>query len=255
MIAGCGGKNLRIAGPAEALAALRAVGGHVDEIGAQAPEGVLIEPVDLGVAGLDPADALEPGAEHAAAEPVLVQFADPALHAHIAEAEEGKVRTNGLPRAAGDVLKAGTGVPVVFVVEVPLLQDLPEVQGDFGSRWEVGVKLREAREILADIKATVRQDSVKKNEKIFTYGIMVIFIGCMLSVFQQIIGINAVLYFAPRIFASMGMDDPMFQTVLMGIINITFTLVAVFLRWRSWAASPCSSPVPWAWRWAPWAWP
>jgi len=57
---------------------------------------------------------------------------------------------------------------------------------------------------------------------------MVVFIGCMLSVFQQIIGINAVLYFAPRIFESMGMGDPMFQTVLMGVINITFTLVAVF---------------------------
>ena len=85
-----------------------------------------------------------------------------------------------------------------------------------------------AREILTDIKATVRQDAVKKNEKLFTYGFLVIFIGCMLSVFQQIIGINAVLYFAPRIFASMGMDDPMFQTVLMGVINITFTLVAVF---------------------------
>ena len=50
----------------------------------------------------------------------------------------------------------------------------------------------------------------------------------MLSVFQQIIGINAVLYFAPRIFESMGMGDPMFQTVLMGVVNITFTLVAVF---------------------------
>ena len=69
---------------------------------------------------------------------------------------------------------------------------------------------------------------MEKTEKLFTYGWMVIFIGCTLSVFQQIIGINAVLYFAPRIFESMGMGNPMFQTVLMGIINITFTLVAVF---------------------------
>ena len=80
------------------------------------------------------------------------------------------------------------------------------------------------REILAEIKAT----AVEKTEKLFSYGWMVIFIGCMLSVFQQIIGINAVLYFAPRIFESMGMGNPMFQTVLMGVINITFTLVAVF---------------------------
>ncbi|MBQ8021745.1 MAG: D-xylose transporter XylE [Bacteroidales bacterium] len=81
-----------------------------------------------------------------------------------------------------------------------------------------------AREILAEIKAT----AVEKTEKLFAYGPMVIFIGCMLSVFQQIIGINAVLYFAPRIFESMGMGNPMAQTVIMGVINITFTLVAVF---------------------------
>lgn len=81
-----------------------------------------------------------------------------------------------------------------------------------------------AKEILAEIKATV----VEKREKIFTYGILVVFIGCMLSVFQQIIGINAVLYFAPRIFESMGVDNNMLFTVIMGVINITFTLVAVF---------------------------
>jgi SP family xylose:H+ symportor-like MFS transporter len=57
---------------------------------------------------------------------------------------------------------------------------------------------------------------------------MVVFIGCMLSVFQQIIGINAVLYFAPRIFESMGVSNNMLFTVIMGIINISFTLVAVF---------------------------
>jgi len=81
-----------------------------------------------------------------------------------------------------------------------------------------------AKEILSEIKAT----ATEKTEKLFTYGWLVIFVGIMLSVFQQAIGINAVLYFAPRIFESMGMGNPMVQTVIMGVINITFTLVAVF---------------------------
>lgn len=81
-----------------------------------------------------------------------------------------------------------------------------------------------AAEILKEIKTTAEE----KTEKLLSYGWLVIFIGIMLSVFQQAVGINAVLYFAPRIFASMGAGDPMVQTVLMGIVNITFTLVAVF---------------------------
>ncbi len=80
------------------------------------------------------------------------------------------------------------------------------------------------REILSEIKET----AVEKKEKLMAYGFMVVFIGCMLSVFQQIIGINAVLYFAPRIFESMGVSNNMLFTVIMGVINISFTLVAVF---------------------------
>ena len=84
--------------------------------------------------------------------------------------------------------------------------------------------LAQAKVILSQIKATAEE----KTEKLFTYGWMVIFIGIMLSVFQQAVGINAVLYFAPRIFETMGMGNPMVQTVIMGIINILFTLLAVF---------------------------
>ena len=94
-----------------------------------------------------------------------------------------------------------------------------------------------AREILGRINGFANADSILhdikntitvKTERLMTYGFMCIFIGIMLSVFQQAVGINAVLYYAPRIFGDMGMTDPMVNTVVMGVVNILFTLVAVF---------------------------
>ncbi len=91
----------------------------------------------------------------------------------------------------------------------------------------------QAKAIFDDIKVTVSD----KTEKLFTYGVLVIFVGIMLSVFQQVVGINAVLYFAPRIFESLGMGNPMMQTVLMGVVNIAFTLLAIFTV-EKWGRKP-----------------
>ena len=90
-----------------------------------------------------------------------------------------------------------------------------------------------AQQILQDIKETM----VVKTERLMTYGAMCIFVGIMLSVFQQAVGINAVLYYAPRIFGDMGMDNPMMITVFMGVINILFTLVAIFTV-EKWGRKP-----------------
>lgn len=54
-------------------------------------------------------------------------------------------------------------------------------------------------------------------------------IGIILAIFSQVTGMNAILYYAPEIFKSTGdgASSAMIQTVLIGIINLLFTLVAI----------------------------
>ena len=83
-----------------------------------------------------------------------------------------------------------------------------------------------ALKIFEEIKGSV-SDHV--SAKIFSYGILIIIIGILLSVFQQFVGINVVLYYAPEIFKNMGSgtNTALLQTVIVGIINLTFTVVAI----------------------------
>ena len=113
---------------------------------------------------------------------------------------------------------------ICFVPETPrYLVSIGHDQKALGILSKINGSLK-AQQILQDIKDTM----TVKTERLMTYGALCIFVGIMLSVFQQAVGINAVLYYAPRIFGDMGMENPMVVTVFMGVINILFTLVAIF---------------------------
>lgn len=92
-----------------------------------------------------------------------------------------------------------------------------------------------AKQIMNDIKGTVSRSSAK----IFSFGKKVIIIGILLSVFQQFVGINVALYYAPRIFESMGAakDASLLQTIVMGLVNVVFTVVAI-LTVDKWGRKP-----------------
>jgi len=86
------------------------------------------------------------------------------------------------------------------------------------------VEIRSIREALAQEGGSIRE--------LFRPGLRkALGIGVFLAVFQQITGINAVIYYAPRFFetAGLGRSSAIFQSALVGLVNLVFTLVAIAL--------------------------
>ncbi|KAK3027249.1 hypothetical protein RJ639_041667 [Escallonia herrerae] len=85
-----------------------------------------------------------------------------------------------------------------------------------------------------------------------------------LSIFQQFTGINAILFYAPLLFNTLGFgsDATLYSTVITGAVNVLSTIVSIFsvdklgrrvllLRWRPDVLGPTSySP----WSWGPLGW-
>ena len=127
---------------------------------------------------------------------------------------------------ASETIPAGIFLVLLFFVpDTPrslVLKSQPE------KALEVLTKVngfKEAEKILAEIQNTV----VSHSGKLFSFGMTVIVIGVLLSVFQQFVGINVVLYYAPEIFKSMGSgtDAALLQTIIVGSVNLLFTVLAI----------------------------
>jgi len=113
-----------------------------------------------------------------------------------------------------------------FVPETPRYLML---KGDEPGARAVLAKLTTAEEgekEIADIRASLAEHH---SGRLFSFGMLLIFIGIMLSVFQQFVGINVVLYYAPEIFKNVGFDTnaSLLQTIIVGAVNLIFTVVAI----------------------------
>jgi SP family arabinose:H+ symporter-like MFS transporter len=87
-----------------------------------------------------------------------------------------------------------------------------------------------ASEALHAIEDSFRKEPVSSLRQVFSrsYG-PVLLIGIMIAVFQQVTGINAVLYYAPVIFQETGLNSTssLLQTIGIGVVNMVSTFIAI----------------------------
>jgi SP family arabinose:H+ symporter-like MFS transporter len=91
---------------------------------------------------------------------------------------------------------------------------------------------REAEQQLHAIQQAHRSEVKGKISDLWKPGVLsLVMLGITIAVFQQISGANAIFFYAPIIFEKAGMDvnDQLFQQILIGSINLIFTLIAMQL--------------------------
>ncbi|WP_316814294.1 sugar porter family MFS transporter [Pedobacter heparinus] len=131
----------------------------------------------------------------------------------------------------------GSGI-VPAVIFFGLLLFVPE-----SPRWLIQAdRTTEAEQILTKINGVIKAKAELKEIKaaihtetgtfseLFKPGLRTaLVIGVILSIFSQVTGINAIMYYAPEIFKSTGdgSGSALIQTILVGVVNLLFTIVAI----------------------------
>lgn len=123
-------------------------------------------------------------------------------------------------------------IGIVFMPESPrwLLEHRSEqaardvMKITFDNNEEINSEIKEMREISAISESTwavIKSPWLRPT----------LIIGCIFALFQQIVGINAIIFYAPTIFSKAGLGEAtsILGTVGIGTINVLVTIIAVFI--------------------------
>jgi len=121
---------------------------------------------------------------------------------------------------------------LIFLILLLLIPETPRylmIKGKDEDALKTIIKIsgiKGAHQMREEIRETLHE----KNAPWLSFGLMIIVLGIILSVLQQFVGINVVLYYAGNIFRNMGSstDTSLLQTIIVGAINMLFTVIAIF---------------------------
>ena len=93
------------------------------------------------------------------------------------------------------------------------------------------LKSAEPEEVNAMLENLAAQRGAEKRVPLFTFGRRVVFVGIALGVFQQLVGINAISYYGPKIFAQMGyhLNASVLAMLVASMVNFMATMIVVLV--------------------------
>jgi len=142
----------------------------------------------------------------------------------------------------------GNAFAIVLLAGSPCLPESPRwllIHKGWDSALEVlervrtpDCALRELREVEAAIQelhqaGTVTWGALLKDMFHFTSNpTRRVWLACGLQIFQQLTGMNAIMYYAPEIFQSIGTDSTLIPTAITGAVNLVATIASLWLIGR-----------------------
>jgi sugar porter (SP) family MFS transporter len=111
------------------------------------------------------------------------------------------------------------------------------MKGEFDEALEVMIKAsgnEKAEQAMQEVRIALQSENQKQEklpvEELFKPALrLVLTIGVVVAVLQQITGINSVFFYAPIIFeqSGIGTDASFVQAILVGLVNLVFTVLAI----------------------------